>query len=140
MDFQRPPKWERILKKTALYFAAFIAVTLTVGFIVQLHREVEFHNVGPPSGFFIKVDDHRIHLRLQGDGHFTFVLEAGLGDYSGVGVRWNQHWLRSAGSFSMIVPASVGVRKVLTQGRHGKLRWNCTESWRPPTFRSPIFS
>ena len=37
----------------------------------------------PPPGSFVEVEGRRIHFRLIGAGEVTFVLEAGLGDYSG---------------------------------------------------------
>lgn len=83
VDIKRPPKWKRILRKGALSFAVFIGAVLTFGFVVQLRRDAQFRHFHPPPGSFVEVDGRRIHFRLQGDGDFTFVLEAGLGDYSG---------------------------------------------------------
>ena len=81
MDFPRPPKWKRWLKRIALAGAAFVLMVLVTCFLVQRRRDAAFA-AAPAPGSFVTVDGHRIHYRLMGEGQFTFVLEAGLGDTS----------------------------------------------------------
>ena len=83
MDIPRPPKWKRVLKRTLLSLAILLAVALASGFIIQQRRDADFRTTHPPSGSFVSVEGRRIHFRQSGDGEFTFILEAGLGDYSG---------------------------------------------------------
>jgi pimeloyl-ACP methyl ester carboxylesterase len=108
-----------MLKKTALSFAVFIGAALTFGFVVQLRRDAEFRHSRPPPGSFVKVDGRRIHFRLHGAGDFTFVLETGLGDYSG--------------SWDPLEPALTGLGRVFSYDRAG-LGWS-DESPYPRTAR-----
>lgn len=119
MDIKRPPKWKRILKKTALSFAVFIGAALTFGFVVQLRRDAEFHHSRPPPGSFVEVDGRRVNFRLRGAGDFTFVLEAGLGDYGN--------------SWDTLEPALAGLGRVFVYDRAG-LGWS-DESPYPRTAR-----
>jgi pimeloyl-ACP methyl ester carboxylesterase len=84
MDFPRPPKWKRWLKRVALGSAALVIMVLAACFLIQRWRDAAFAAI-PAPGAFVTVDGHRIHYRLTGEGQFTFVLEAGLGDTS---VNW----------------------------------------------------
>ena len=82
MDIRRPPKWKRVLKRTVLSLVIMFALALVAGFIIQQRRDADFRSKHPPPGSFVNVDGHRIHFRQLGNSGFTFVLEAGLGDYS----------------------------------------------------------
>jgi pimeloyl-ACP methyl ester carboxylesterase len=83
MDLPRPPRWKRILKRSFLLGALVFVAALALGVVMQQRHDAVCHSQHPPPGSFVTVDDHRIHYRLRGEGDFTFVLEAGLGDYSG---------------------------------------------------------
>lgn len=83
MDIKRPPRWKRLLKTVSLSLAAGLGILAVIGFIVQRQRDASFRVQHPPPGSFATVDGHRMHYRLSGTGEVTFVLEGGLGDYSG---------------------------------------------------------
>jgi pimeloyl-ACP methyl ester carboxylesterase len=83
MDIKRPPQWKRILKRAIFSCATLFAIVVMLGFVVQRHRDADFFAKHPPPDPLMEVDGHRIHFRQSGAGDFTFVLEAGLGDYSG---------------------------------------------------------
>jgi pimeloyl-ACP methyl ester carboxylesterase len=83
MDFPRPPRWKRVLKRLAAVVAVILVVALVLCFVVQQHRDAICRAQHPPPGSFVTIDGHHIHYRLRGEGDFTFVLEVGLGDYSG---------------------------------------------------------
>jgi len=109
MDFPRPPKWKRILKKATLALTVFFVVAAVTGFLVQHHRDADFRAKHPAPGSFVAVDGHRMHFRQSGDGDFTFVLEAGLGDYSG--------------SWGELEPALAKIGRVFVYDRAG-LGWS----------------
>ena len=119
MDIKRPPKWKRLLKKTVLSFAVAVAAVAAVGFLVQHHRDADFRTQHPAPGSFVKVDGRQVHFRQSGDGDFTFVLEAGLGDYSG--------------SWGTLAPALAEIGRVFVYDRAG-LGWS-EESPHPRTAR-----
>jgi pimeloyl-ACP methyl ester carboxylesterase len=79
MDFPRPPKWKRVLKRTSLGLACVFAATVGAGFALQSWRDA---HVPPAKGSFVMIDGRNMHYRVSGAGRCTFVLEAGLGDYS----------------------------------------------------------
>jgi pimeloyl-ACP methyl ester carboxylesterase len=83
VDFKRPPKWKRILKRAACVALATVATAGLAGWLVQWRRDVRFRKSHPPPGRMVEVDGHKIHCRERGDGALTFVMEPGLGDYSG---------------------------------------------------------
>jgi len=83
MDIPRTPTRKRRLRRVALAAVACGALGLAVGAVIQWRRDVDFHSSHPAPGAFATVDGHRLHYRLSGRGEYTFVLEAGLGDYSG---------------------------------------------------------
>ena len=83
MDFPRPPRWKRVLNRLAAVTAIVLVAALALGFVIQQHSDTEWRAQHPAPGSFVTVDDHRIQYRLRGEGDFTFVLESGLGDYSG---------------------------------------------------------
>lgn len=83
MDLPRPPRWKRILKRSLAVGAIALVAALVFGFVIQWRHDRNCRAQHPPPGSFVNVDGHRIHYRLHGQGDFTFVLEAGLGDYSG---------------------------------------------------------
>jgi len=83
MDIERPPKWKRFLKKATRLSLILVPAALLAGTLIQQHRDADFHAKHPPPGSFAQVDGHRMHYRLSGEGDITFVLEAGLGGYSG---------------------------------------------------------
>src|SRR5688572_5374392 len=62
---------------------ALLVGTTIVGFIFQFRNDAHVLAAHPPPGSFVNAGDHKIHVRTLGEGEFTFVLEAGLGDYSG---------------------------------------------------------
>lgn len=117
MDLPRPPKWKRILRKAGLTLAVFFAVLVMTGFLVQQHRDAAFRKQHPPPSSLVNVDGHRIHFRQSGNGKFAFVLETGLGDYSG---SWGE------------LESTLGkIGRVLVYDRAG-LGWS-EESSRPRT-------
>lgn len=81
MDIPRPPKWKRWLKRLTLGGLAFVVAVIVVCFLVQWRRDAAFAAT-TPSESFVTVDGHRIYYRVGGQGPFTFVLEAGLGETS----------------------------------------------------------
>jgi pimeloyl-ACP methyl ester carboxylesterase len=81
MDIPRPPRWKRWLKRSALAGLAFVVTVVVVCFLVQWRRDAVFAAT-TPSESFVTIDGHRIYYRLGGNGPFTFVLEAGLGETS----------------------------------------------------------
>lgn len=87
MDIRRPPKWKRTLKRTVRLGLAFMFLTALTGWVIQWRRDVNFRARHPPPGRMIAVDGNNMHVREVGAGEVTFVLEAGLGDYSG---SWGQ--------------------------------------------------
>jgi pimeloyl-ACP methyl ester carboxylesterase len=81
MDFPRPPKRKRWPRRIALVGTGLVVAVVVTCFLVQWRRDAAFAAQSAP-GSFVAVDGHRIHYRLVGRGDVTFVLEAGLGDYS----------------------------------------------------------
>lgn len=72
-----------MLKKIAIAAVAMLLVTALAGFAFQRWSDADFTRSHPAPGMFAQVDGRRVHYRVTGEGEFTFVLEAGLGDYSG---------------------------------------------------------
>jgi hypothetical protein len=83
VDIKRTPRWKRILKRVVLFCTALFVVAMVIGFVLQRHRDADFFAKHPAPGLLIEVDGRQVHFRRGGEGDFTFVLEAGLGDYSG---------------------------------------------------------
>lgn len=54
---------------------------LVTSYLAQRHRDAVVAGMRP-EGSFVTIEGRRTHFRLSGGGDFTFVLEAGLGDYS----------------------------------------------------------
>jgi pimeloyl-ACP methyl ester carboxylesterase len=79
MDFPRPPKWKRVLRRCALISTAVIFVAAATGFCVQRWHDA---NIPAPAGAYADLGGRRVHYCLSGAGKYTFILEAGLGDYS----------------------------------------------------------
>lgn len=85
------------------------AAALLVGFAGQRRYDAKVRAQHPAPGSFALVDGHRLHYRLGGAGRFTFVLEAGLGDYSG--------------SWGALEPALARMGRVFVYDRAG-LGWS----------------
>lgn len=77
-----------MLKRLAAVTAVVLVAALAPGFAFQRHRDAVWRAQHPPPGSFVTIDGHRAHYRLRGEGDFTFVLEAGLGDYSASWGAW----------------------------------------------------
>lgn len=86
MDFKRPPKWKRRLRWLMQAAALAAGAGLAASYLVQRHRDAVAADMRP-AGSFVTIEGRRTHFRLSGSGDFTFVLEAGLGDYSD---RWGK--------------------------------------------------
>jgi pimeloyl-ACP methyl ester carboxylesterase len=76
------------LKKTASRIGwvllAGAAIAATIGALRTHAADAAIRASNPPPGAFVDVGGYRLHYRLEGSGELTFVLEAGLGDYSAV--------------------------------------------------------
>ncbi len=83
MDLPRPPRWKRLLKRGLAVGAIVLVVALALGYVMQWRHDAAWRAQHPPPGSFVTVGGHGVHYRLHGRGDVTFVLEAGLGDYSG---------------------------------------------------------
>jgi len=84
MDFKRPPKppkWKRRLRRLTLAAVIIASAGMVASYLVQRHRDAVAAGMRP-EGSFVMIEGRRTHFRLSGSGDFTFVLEAGLGDYS----------------------------------------------------------
>ncbi len=81
MDILRPPKWKRVLRRTAFVFAGVLVIAVGFGFALQRWKDAQTSALRP-AGSYATLDGRRIHYRVSGEGRYTFVLEAGLGDYS----------------------------------------------------------
>jgi pimeloyl-ACP methyl ester carboxylesterase len=79
MDIRRPPKWKRVVRRVASTMVIAATVLGVAGFAIQRWRDSQ---VPSPTGAFVDIGGRRIHYTLSGTGSFSFVLEAGLGDYS----------------------------------------------------------
>ena len=69
------------MKRAAAAFIGVLVLAAGVGFVVQWRRDAQLSALRP-GGSYATIDGRRIHYRLSGEGRYTFVLEAGLGDYS----------------------------------------------------------
>ena len=117
VDIKRTPRWRRILKKTAVAVGGLVLSAALIGFVVQYRRDAAFLSEHPAPGSFATVDGLQIHFRTSGAGDVTFVLEAGLGDYSG--------------SWRTLETSLAGIGRVFVYDRAG-LGWS-EESPRPRT-------
>lgn len=115
MDFKRTPRWRRILKKAVVTGVVLVLSAALIGLVVQYRRDAAFRSEHPAPGSFARVDDRQIHFRSSGAGDVTFVLEAGLGDYSG--------------SWKILETSLAGIGRVFVYDRAG-LGWS-EESPRP---------
>lgn len=106
VDFQRPPRWRRFLKKLATVLAALLLVALLASFAFQQWTDADFVAHHPAPGSFVEVDGRRVHYQVSGEGKITFVLEAGLGDYS---AGWGNLESRLAGIERVFVYDRAGL-------------------------------
>ncbi len=53
------------------------------GLAFQAWRDARIRATHPAPGKFVTIEGRRVHYRVHGEGTMTFVLEPGLGDYSG---------------------------------------------------------
>lgn len=102
--------------------AVLVAGALIAGFIGQRYRDSRIRATHPAPGSFVTVDGHAVHYRERGAGDFTFVLEAGLGDYSG--------------SWGELEPALAEIDRVFVYDRAG-LGWS-EEGPHPRTARQIV--
>jgi pimeloyl-ACP methyl ester carboxylesterase len=83
VDFKRPSRWKRILRRTAMISVGLLGAAMLFGFVVQRRRDAAFRASHPAPGTMVDVGGRKTHCRALGSGDFTFILEPGLGDYSG---------------------------------------------------------
>lgn len=73
----------RHMKRALVASCALVVAAASFGFLAQRRMDARALAEHPAPGMFVQVGDHRLHYRTAGAGDVTFVLEAGLGDYSG---------------------------------------------------------
>lgn len=80
MDIPRPSQRKARLKRSAALLVGLFLALMALGFAVQCWKDA---HIPAPPGDFVSMGDRRVHYRVSGAGNATFVLEPGLGDYSG---------------------------------------------------------
>jgi pimeloyl-ACP methyl ester carboxylesterase len=83
VDIIRPPKWKRAFKRGVCVVVGLLASAAIFGFAFQAWRDARIRATHPAPGKFVTLEGRQVHYRLHGEGTMTFVLEPGLGDYSG---------------------------------------------------------
>lgn len=84
----RRSRFRRFAARIAVVVFALCLAGAATGYVTQRRLDARILAEHPAPGSFVDVGGHRLHYTLTGAGDVTFVLEAGLGDYSGA---WGEY-------------------------------------------------